>query len=74
MMVGHQRVYSLMSLISDLSAAGFRLTNHRGFFVKVLANSQMIHLEEAVVLGMLQLSDGMPTEMCANIGFIGKPY
>ncbi len=72
--VGHQRVYSLMTLISDLSTAGFRLTKHRGFFVKVLANSQMLHLEESVVLGMLQLSDGLPTEMCANIGFVGKPF
>jgi 2-polyprenyl-3-methyl-5-hydroxy-6-metoxy-1,4-benzoquinol methylase len=74
LMVGHQRVYSLMSLISDLSKAGFKITNHRGFFIKVLANSQMLHLEESVISGMVQLSDSMPTEICANIGFIGKPY
>ena len=49
------------------------IESHRGFFLKVLANSQMIHLEVGVLEGLLRLSDGLPTEDCANIGFVLVP-
>lgn len=73
LMVGHQRVYSLTSLNKDVQIAGMTIESHRGFFLKVLANSQMIHLEVGVLEGLLRLSDGLPTEDCANIGFVLVP-
>jgi 2-polyprenyl-3-methyl-5-hydroxy-6-metoxy-1,4-benzoquinol methylase len=71
-LVGHQRVYDLAMLDNDLESAGFVMTNHRGFFAKLLANHQMLHLDERVLLGLLKMSDDMPTELCANLGFVAK--
>jgi hypothetical protein len=71
-LVGHQRVYDLAMLGNDLESAGFVMTNHRGFFAKLLANHQMLHLDERVLLGLLKMSDDMPTELCANLGFVAK--
>jgi len=71
-LVGHQRVYDLVMLRNDLKQGGFVMTNHRGFFAKLLANHQMLHLEERVLLGLLKMSDDMPTELCANLGFVAK--
>ena len=71
-LVGHQRVYDLMMLKQDLMQGGFILTDHRGFFAKLLANHQMLHLEEKVLLGLLKMSDEMPTELCANLGFVAR--
>ena len=73
LMVGHQRVYSLTSLNEDAKIAGMDIESHRGFFLKVLANSQMTHLELNVLKGLLRLSDDLPTEDCANIGFVLVP-
>lgn len=70
--VGHQRVYSLESLTSDLANAGFEVLSHRGFFVKTLSNAQLTQLSASVLTGLLQLSDTLPTELCANIGFVGQ--
>lgn len=72
LLVGHQRVYDLNMLTGDLSRAGFVIQNHRGFFIKLLANHQMLQLDVKVLLGMLKMSDDMPTELCANLGFIAK--
>ena len=69
-LVGHKRVYDMVMLKSDLKQGGFVITNHRGFFAKLLANHQMLHLEEKVLLGLLKMSDDMPTELCANLGFV----
>jgi 2-polyprenyl-3-methyl-5-hydroxy-6-metoxy-1,4-benzoquinol methylase len=69
-LVGHQRVYSLARLKEDIQESGFELLAHRGFFLKVLANSQMTHLGVDVLRGLLKLSDELTTEMCANIGFV----
>ena len=71
-LVGHQRVYDLLMLTSDLLQGGFAITNHRGFFAKLLANHQMLHLDTAVLLGLLKMSDDLPTELCANLGFVAK--
>ena len=69
-LVGHQRVYSLDTLRRDIEDSGMEMINHRGFFLKVLANSQMIHLDRTVLVGLLKISDQLPTELCANIGFV----
>lgn len=69
-LVGHQRVYSLASLSEDLISAGFHLTAHRGFFLKVLSNGQMLDYDNALLGALLKVSDDLPTELCANIGFV----
>lgn len=69
-LVGHQRVYNLARLDEDVQKSGMRIETHRGFFLKVLANSQMIHLGEDVLKGLLKISDQLATEVCANIGFV----
>jgi len=71
-MVGHQRVYSLVSLVSDLDKAGFEIDSHRGFFVKPLANSQMLDFSVELIRGLLVASDDLPTELCGNIGFVAS--
>lgn len=72
-LVGHQRVYSLATLRSDIETSGMKLIKHRGFFLKVLANSQMINLDGTVLTGLLRISDDLQTELCANIGFVAAP-
>jgi 2-polyprenyl-3-methyl-5-hydroxy-6-metoxy-1,4-benzoquinol methylase len=70
--VGHQRVYSLSSLKEEIQNSGFEVIDHRGFFTKSLANSQMVHLSEEVIEGLCRLSSELPTEMGANIGLVAK--
>ena len=71
-LVGHQRVYDLLRLKNDLELGGFIMTSHRGFFAKLLANHQMLHLDQRVLLGLLKMSDDLPTELCANLGFVAR--
>jgi 2-polyprenyl-3-methyl-5-hydroxy-6-metoxy-1,4-benzoquinol methylase len=72
LLVGHQRVYDLAMLKNDMTQGGFVITNHRGFFAKLLANHQILHLEEKVLRGLLKMSDNLPTELCANLAFVAK--
>ncbi len=69
-LVGHQRVYNLTELKNDLNNGGFAIIEHRGFFAKLLANHQMLHLDERVLGGLLSMSDNLPSDFCANIGFV----
>lgn len=73
LIVGHRRVYDLTSLGQDLNVAGFELSQHRGFFIKTFANSQMLWTTRDQILGLLKLSDEVPTDFCANIGFVARP-
>ena len=68
--VGHKRVYSLKSLTHQAVQAGFKVVEHRGFFIKSLANSQMLHLNPRVILGLCEISTNLPTELGANIGLV----
>lgn len=69
-MVGHLRVYSDASLTRDLEAGGFSPEIKRGFFVKPLSNFQLQHLSEKEILGLCQLSDEVPLELCANLAVV----
>jgi 2-polyprenyl-3-methyl-5-hydroxy-6-metoxy-1,4-benzoquinol methylase len=68
--VGHQRVYTLSSLERDLTATGFQTVAHRGFFLKPLANSQLLNYSPALLDALIAVSDELPTEMCANMGLV----
>jgi SAM-dependent methyltransferase len=67
-LVGHQRVYSLAGLETDLRAAGFEPVERRGFFLKTLPNGMMLKHSPELVWAMNRLGDQLPVEMQANLG------
>ncbi len=69
-LVGHQRVYDLAGLRAELSAAGLHVVSDFGYFVKPLANSQMIGWSREVLDGLNGISDQVPTDLLANIGVV----
>lgn len=69
-LVGHQRVYSLSSLKTDFYKAGLILTESRGFFLKPFSNSQLLPFGIEIIESLLKVSDDLPVEICANIGFV----
>ena len=72
--VGHQRVYSANSLRSDFEQSGWTITEMRGFFLKPFSNSQLIPFGPDIVNALLAVSDEIPLEFCANLGFIAKVH
>lgn len=71
-LVGHQRVYSLATLTEDFNSSPWQLMETRGFFLKPLANSQLLNYDKSLIAALLQLSDELPTEICANIAFTAE--
>lgn len=67
-LVGHQRVYSLAALETDLRGAGFEPVERRGFFLKTLPNGMMLNHSPELVWAMNRLGDQLPVEMQANLG------
>lgn len=68
-LVGHQRVYSLATLTEDFNSSPWQMKETRGFFLKPLANSQLVNYDKSLIAALLQISDALPTEICANIAF-----
>jgi 2-polyprenyl-3-methyl-5-hydroxy-6-metoxy-1,4-benzoquinol methylase len=56
-LVGHRRVYDLPGLRDELAAAGWDVVDDFGYFVKPLANSQMIGWTSEVLDGLNLISD-----------------
>lgn len=71
-LVGHQRVYDLAGLTGELSGAGYDVVGDFGYFVKPLANSQMLGWPRPVLDGLNAISDQVPTDLCANIGVVAR--
>lgn len=67
-LVGHQRVYDLDGLRSDLREGGFEPEHDFGYFVKPLSNGQMLDWAPEVLEGLNRLSDVVPAWLLANIG------
>lgn len=67
-LVGHQRVYDLDGLRTDLRAGGFEPEAEFGYFVKPLSNGQMLDWPMEVLEGLNRLSDVVPPWLLANIG------
>jgi SAM-dependent methyltransferase len=72
-LVGHQRVYDLQSLDSDLRAAGFEPFEHRGFFLKTLPNSMMLGHSPALIRALNVLGDSLPVSQTANLAVRARP-
>lgn len=72
-LVGHLRVYSLAGLRAHLEQAGLKVTATRGFFLKPLANSQMLGHSRELLRAMNEISAELPPELMANLGLIAEP-
>jgi 2-polyprenyl-3-methyl-5-hydroxy-6-metoxy-1,4-benzoquinol methylase len=71
-LVGHRRVYDLDGLCRELTDGGYSVVNTFGYFVKPLANSQMIGWPSEVLDGLNLISPDFPTEHLANIGVVAR--
>ena len=70
--VGHLRVYSVSTMSELVTKAGMQILEVKGFFLKPLANSQLLGLEPSVIAGLCEVSNEIPPEYCANIAFVVK--
>ena len=66
--VGHQRVYDLDWLVSDLDEAGFAVDLDFGYLLKTVPNSMMLDYPPDMVEALNLISPEMPTRQLANIG------
>lgn len=71
--VGHQRVYDLPLLREHLDAAGYRVVEEKGFFLKTLPNSMMLGHSPALIDALNQLGDELPAELLANLAVRAVP-
>lgn len=71
-LVGHQRVYSLETLASDIQAAGLMPIEEVGFFLKVLPNSMMLDYSNELLMALNKVSKEIPANLLANIGMVVK--
>ena len=69
-LVGHLRVFNLVNLEKLLQNGGWDIIERRGFFLKPLANSQMLNFDKGLIRAMCEISDELPPEFCANIAIV----
>lgn len=72
LLVGHQRVYSLGTLQSDLESAGYQVESKTGFFLKTLPNSMMKDYSPELIQALNDISEEIPAEWLANIGILAR--
>jgi 2-polyprenyl-3-methyl-5-hydroxy-6-metoxy-1,4-benzoquinol methylase len=70
LLVGHQRVFGVETLKDLFLKSNWTIREFRGFFFKPLSNSQMLDFSPELIEAMLQISNEIPIEMCANIAFV----
>jgi 2-polyprenyl-3-methyl-5-hydroxy-6-metoxy-1,4-benzoquinol methylase len=71
-LVGHQRVYSLDTLEKDVQAAGLKVSETAGFFLKTLPNSMMLQYSPELIKALNEISPLLPKNLMANIGLIAQ--
>jgi len=69
-LVGHRRVYDLAGLSADVEAAGFGVTDHFGWFVKVVPNAMMAGWPPALIEALTTISGELPTRLLANMAVV----
>ncbi len=74
LMVGHQRVFSLLSLENLIESANFEIKDTSGFFLKVLPNSMMLDYSEALLLALNTISPAISKNILANIAVVAKKH
>jgi 2-polyprenyl-3-methyl-5-hydroxy-6-metoxy-1,4-benzoquinol methylase len=71
-LVGHRRVFTLDQLAGALEGAGYQVVDRFGYFVKPVANAQMLQWSREVLDGLNAISDVVPPELLANIGVVAR--
>lgn len=71
-LVGHQRVFTLASLVGLFEGAGFEVAEQFGYFVKVVPNSMMTGWRPDLIEGLTTLSDQLPARLLANVGLVAR--
>jgi SAM-dependent methyltransferase len=71
-LVGHQRVYTLAGLRGDVEAAGLRVVDELGWFLKTLPNSMMLGFDPALLRAQFSISDELSPDMLANIAIVAE--
>src|SRR3954447_7495656 len=71
-LVGHKRVFTLDRLAGALSSAGYEVVDRFGYFVKPVANAQMLDWPVEVLEGLNAISDVVPAHLLANIGVVAR--
>ncbi len=71
-LVGHQRVYSLERLETDVRQAGLEVVGHNGFFLKVLPNSMMLDYPRELLWALNTISHSLPSNLLANIVVVAR--
>lgn len=71
--VGHQRVYDMPQMRSDIAKAGFEIVYERGLSLKILPNGMMTEFPDSLLKALVDISDNMPAECMANIAFVIRP-
>ena len=71
-LVGHQRVYSLDGLASDVQAAGFAVQRELGWFLKTLPNGMMLDFPAELLQALFTISEELEPRMLANIGVVAR--
>jgi SAM-dependent methyltransferase len=70
LLVGHQRVYSLPLLETEVRSSGLVVRSSTGFFLKVLPNSMMLDYSRELLWGLNVVSRTLPPELLANIAVV----
>jgi 2-polyprenyl-3-methyl-5-hydroxy-6-metoxy-1,4-benzoquinol methylase len=69
-LVGHQRVYSIDTLCLDTVAAGLKVVDTAGFFLKTLPNSMMLGYSKDLIMALNKVTPLLPKNLLSNIGLI----
>jgi len=69
-LVGHQRVYDMSTLLSQVASAGLRVQERRGFVLKFTSNAQQSTFTPEFLDACHSISPLLPPELLANIGLL----
>ena len=72
LLVGHQRVFDLLTLRAVLNEAGYNCEIERGFGVKTLPNSMMLNFPESLHKAHYEISPQLHARICANLFVIAS--
>jgi SAM-dependent methyltransferase len=65
--VGHQRVFGLSALITEVIDAGYNVLSEHGFFLKTLPNSMMLKFDHKLIWELNKISTKLDPSLLANI-------
>jgi SAM-dependent methyltransferase len=72
LLLGHQRVYTLAELRSDVERAGLTVRQELGWFLKVLPNSMMLDFGDELLKGLHTVSEELPAELMGNVAVVAE--